>query len=576
MPTDRISGFNAGVSVKIGCQVATTGAITLSGIQTIDGVSVGTAGERVLVKNNAPATENGVWVADSSTWIRARDCDGNKDILPGSLVYVDRGNTNNRTFWVFNSSSTATSVTVGTDSITLSRVTQGLEQASSWVDTNFLPVTSSSSGLSVLGGLSSTVASSYVQTSVLPATSSGSFLTAIGATPDFINAKTYGCVGNGVTNDTTNMQAALTAASSGILYIPPGTYNLTNRLYSSACGLTIMGAGQGVTTLSWSSTVTAAGLALYTSSNAADLITVSGIRMVTYSSNSTQTALYISSTQMIFTISTQQVISGRYNGHVNVKECSITPSPTDNVNTGWLTGIELNSVTGAVISDCNIIGRFAATSSGLAGYSGVSGIYMHGDPMNTIENGHPVELVIDRCRINGAQLGIQSNNCEGIYVSQSNMVACDYGVYIISTASHPQACISGNHCNSAVAGVYIVGQVENFVSGNLVYLNAMANAGFGINIQTAADGQGGVYHTITGNTIVALSSTSNCYGVVISSGAGLAAISNNVFQSPSTIAINTAIWLQTGSYGCRGGHNVAVGNFTNTILNSGSSTNDVT
>jgi hypothetical protein len=54
--------------------VATTGNITLSGAQTIDGVTL-VAGDRVLVKDQSAANQaqNGIYVAASASWSRAGD-----------------------------------------------------------------------------------------------------------------------------------------------------------------------------------------------------------------------------------------------------------------------------------------------------------------------------------------------------------------------------------------------------------------------------------------------------------------------------------------------------------------------
>ena len=119
--TDRLQGFNIGSAVKPACVVATTASVTLSGEQTIDGITVGSS-ERVLVKDQATASENGIYLADSSTWTRARDFDGNKDAIPGTIVYVDRGAASGASLWAFNSSSTTTKIAVGTDDITLTNI----------------------------------------------------------------------------------------------------------------------------------------------------------------------------------------------------------------------------------------------------------------------------------------------------------------------------------------------------------------------------------------------------------------------------------------------------------------------
>lgn len=126
--TDRNSGISGGVNLKPACYVATTGAnITLSSTQVIDGLVVGSS-QRVLVKDQTDATENGIYVSDTSTWSRAKDFDGANDAIPGTLTYVDRGTQNGKSFWAFNSSSTATSIDIGAtgDNVTVSQVTQAL------------------------------------------------------------------------------------------------------------------------------------------------------------------------------------------------------------------------------------------------------------------------------------------------------------------------------------------------------------------------------------------------------------------------------------------------------------------
>ena len=90
--TDRIAGYVGDIALKLPCRVATTGAITLSGLQTIDGVAVA-AGDRVLVKNQASAVENGIYFAATGTWPRTPDFDGARDVVKGTTVSVTDGDT---------------------------------------------------------------------------------------------------------------------------------------------------------------------------------------------------------------------------------------------------------------------------------------------------------------------------------------------------------------------------------------------------------------------------------------------------------------------------------------------------
>ncbi|MGC3892331.1 phage tail protein [Pseudomonas urmiensis] len=77
---------------------ATTGAITLSGLQGIDGVAL-PAGARVLVKNQAAAKDNGLYLAASGAWTRCSDADSSTKVTPGLLVHVEQGSVNGDSAW---------------------------------------------------------------------------------------------------------------------------------------------------------------------------------------------------------------------------------------------------------------------------------------------------------------------------------------------------------------------------------------------------------------------------------------------------------------------------------------------
>jgi hypothetical protein len=93
-----VDGVAQGLDIKASCRAATTTSITLSGTQTIDGVAV-IAGDRVLVKNQSSAAENGIYVAAVSTWSRAADAN-TWDELVGAFTFIEDGTTNDNTGWV--------------------------------------------------------------------------------------------------------------------------------------------------------------------------------------------------------------------------------------------------------------------------------------------------------------------------------------------------------------------------------------------------------------------------------------------------------------------------------------------
>jgi hypothetical protein len=81
---------------------------------TIDGVSC-VNGDRVLLKTQTPASENGIYVINSGgAWPRATDLDGAGEAA-GALVYVQEGSTQADTAWRVTTDET---ITVGSTSIT--------------------------------------------------------------------------------------------------------------------------------------------------------------------------------------------------------------------------------------------------------------------------------------------------------------------------------------------------------------------------------------------------------------------------------------------------------------------------
>lgn len=83
---------NPGLGIKAPCLVATTGNIALSGLQTIDSVALA-AGNRVLVRQQADPTTNGIYNASGGPWTRAIDANGNEDFASGLQVTVSAGAT---------------------------------------------------------------------------------------------------------------------------------------------------------------------------------------------------------------------------------------------------------------------------------------------------------------------------------------------------------------------------------------------------------------------------------------------------------------------------------------------------
>ena len=95
--------------------IATTGNITLSGEQTIDGVLTSTS--RVLVKDQTDETKNGLYLSDASAWSRAADADSAAEIENKKCIVLS-GTTNANSFWFC----TTDSITEWTSNINFAEV----------------------------------------------------------------------------------------------------------------------------------------------------------------------------------------------------------------------------------------------------------------------------------------------------------------------------------------------------------------------------------------------------------------------------------------------------------------------
>ena len=84
-----LQSYAAGISWKQPCVSATLTSITLSGLQTIDGHAV-LAGDRVLVKNQATASQNGIYLASASAWTRALDADTWNELIC-AITFIEYG-----------------------------------------------------------------------------------------------------------------------------------------------------------------------------------------------------------------------------------------------------------------------------------------------------------------------------------------------------------------------------------------------------------------------------------------------------------------------------------------------------
>lgn len=112
-----VDAVKQALDIKDSVHVATTANITLSGLQTIDGVLL-VAGDRVLVKDQTTGSQNGIYVAASGAWSRSTDADSNTEVNPGLFVFVEEGTANGNNGYVL---TTDAPITLDTTALTFTQ-----------------------------------------------------------------------------------------------------------------------------------------------------------------------------------------------------------------------------------------------------------------------------------------------------------------------------------------------------------------------------------------------------------------------------------------------------------------------
>lgn len=114
-----VDAARAGLDVKQSVRAATTGTVNLStGLEagdTLDTTVTLAEGDRVLVKDQATASQNGIYVVQASgAAVRATDFDGTGEVSGGAFTFVEEGTVNADSGWVVTSNG---AIAVGTDAI---------------------------------------------------------------------------------------------------------------------------------------------------------------------------------------------------------------------------------------------------------------------------------------------------------------------------------------------------------------------------------------------------------------------------------------------------------------------------
>ena len=152
----QVQNAAAGISSKDPvAAISTSNVATLSGFQTIDGVTfaAGNTNNRVLLTGQTTASQNGVWVQASGAWARPTTEGTSAELDPGAQWLVIGGTVYGGTQWRM---STTGAITPGTTAITIVQSAAGALYTAgnglTLTGTAFTVVAASGGGISVSAG----------------------------------------------------------------------------------------------------------------------------------------------------------------------------------------------------------------------------------------------------------------------------------------------------------------------------------------------------------------------------------------------------------------------------------------
>lgn len=114
-----VDAARSGLDVKQSVRAATTGPVNLANQlengDTLDTTVTLATGDRVLVKDQSTASENGIYVVQASgAAVRATDFDSTAEVTPGAFTFVEEGTLNADSGWVLTTNGT---ITVGSTAL---------------------------------------------------------------------------------------------------------------------------------------------------------------------------------------------------------------------------------------------------------------------------------------------------------------------------------------------------------------------------------------------------------------------------------------------------------------------------
>lgn len=391
---------------------------------------------------------------------------------------------------------------------------------------------------------------------------------------DVVSVKDYGATGDGTTDDTTAVQAAMTALSSGgVLYFPAGAYKLTAQLVVPANqNYSIRGAGIEATRLNWTNSSggiywNATGFTRFKS------FTIEGMSLTTsYAGGGT--AIQVGDGSSVI------------ESAITFRDLAITGNDGVHETTSyWTRGLYLYGLRFAVVENVRIWGKEGLSTS----YESTEGVYLR-----ATVGGAQVGFCFSNFWISNFRYGIRGAGwLEGIYIQNGEIWNCEKAINIDRTGATMAGAlfVKNMHTNAWAGNVYVKNMNAVSIVGNDIYHGCAPPSGaMGsnlINLETCdvcvigdnkfetaySTSTNGVYLTdvdgcsISGNIFYNINDT----GVVCASGTSDTFVSGNTFIGGGNTAA-TAVTFLSGSERCGARGNFIGANVSEGWANAGTNT----
>ena len=279
-----------------------------------------------------------------------------------------------------------------------------------------------------------------------------SAILAAGGTGALYNVLSYGATGNGTTNDTVAVQAAITAANGGIVLFP-GPYSYLVGGLSVPAGTTLLGS-LGATILS---TATSPTITLSNGLNTVQSLSfksnaLAGGSIISYNYAGGTQVLASSITGCAFTISTGTVIGINVTGGSSINVIGNSFALTSAAVPG--VAIALSAAGGSI----NVLGNtFASTvASATVPFITNTGVAIGTISGNTITSAQSTNALVNV----GGGLVVVGNNCNGFVDATApgtNTIGLNNSIYGVSAPAVPASTVAATNPFGRPANVRVVG-----------------------------------------------------------------------------------------------------------------------